>query len=73
MPHNEGMMIKSIEQKSESTRNFDLFRLSNSKAEVNLCSNTIRSFAKAGLRIYRLGRVAMVSKAELDAFIRSRG
>ncbi len=68
------MMIKnSSEQKNESGRNFDLFRLSHSKEEVNLCSNTIRAFGKAGLRIYRLGRVAMVSKTELDAFIRANG
>lgn len=52
---------------------FDMFRLSKSKETVDLCSNTIRAFSKEGLRIYRVGKSAFVSRSELRDFIISRG
>ena len=50
---------------------FDLFRLSKSKQMVDICSNTLRAYNKAGLPFYRQGKAVFVSRAELDAFIRS--
>jgi hypothetical protein len=49
---------------------FDLFRLSKSKATVDVCSNTLRSYFKQGLPYYQRGKAVFVSKAELAAFIR---
>lgn len=51
---------------------YDLFRISRAKKVVDLCPNTLRAFAKAGLPVYRKGRVTFVSKADLAAFIRAR-
>ena len=50
---------------------FDLFRLSQSKEVVDVCSNTLRQYAREGLRLYRVGRAVFVSKSELEAFIKS--
>ena len=55
---------------SSEAASFDLFRLTKSKDIVDVCPNTIRAFAKKGLRIYKAGKAAFVSKAELAAFIR---
>ncbi len=55
-----------------AARQFDMSRLSKSKAEVDLAPNTIRSYGKLGLRIYRVGKAAFFSKRELEAFIRSQ-
>ena len=52
---------------------FDLFRLSKSKAAVDLSPNTIRNYARMGLRLFRIGKSVFISKAELDSFIRGRG
>jgi hypothetical protein len=49
---------------------FDLVRLSKSKETVDFCSNTIRSFAKEGLPLYRKGKAVFFSKAELAHFLR---
>lgn len=51
---------------------FDLARLTRSKELVDLAPNTIRKFAKEGLPLYRNGKAVFFSKAELEAFIRSR-
>lgn len=51
---------------------YDLFRISRGKKVVDLCPNTLRAFAKAGLPVYRQGRVTFISKSELSAFIRHR-
>ena len=53
------------------TQNFDLFRLTKSKQTVDLAPNTIRKLAKKGLRIYRHGKAAFVSRSELAAYIRA--
>jgi hypothetical protein len=50
---------------------FDLFRLSHAKEVVDVCPNTLRSFNREGLPFYRMGKAVFVSKAELDAFIRT--
>ena len=52
--------------------NFDLFRLSKSKQVVDLAPNTIRALNRKGLPIYRNGRIAFVSKSELEAFLKSK-
>ena len=49
---------------------FDLFRLTKSKDEVDLCPNTLRAYNKQGLPFYRRGKAVFVSKAELAQFIR---
>ena len=51
---------------------FDLFRLSKGKSEVDVCANTLRSYHAHGLPFYRKGRAVFISKSELAAFIRSR-
>jgi len=58
-------------QASESA-SFDLFRLSKSKQVVDLAPNTIRALNRKGLPIYRNGRIAFVSKSELEAFLKSK-
>ncbi len=50
---------------------FDLFRLSKSKAAVDVCPNTLRAYFKEGLPSYRKGKAVFVSRAELEAFIRN--
>jgi len=52
---------------------FDLFRLTKAKQAVDLSPNTVRRLAKeSGLRIYRHGKIAFVSKSELAQIIRTR-
>jgi len=48
---------------------FDLFRLSKSKEVVDVCSNTLRSYNRAGLPFYHRGKAIFVSKSELAQFI----
>lgn len=50
---------------------FELFRLSKSKAAVDVCPNTIRSYFKQGLRCYKRGKAVFVSRSELAQFIMS--
>jgi hypothetical protein len=57
---------------SEQQTSIDLFRLSKSKAVVDISSNTIRGYNREGLRFYKVGRAVFVSKSELDQFIRSK-
>jgi hypothetical protein len=52
---------------------FDLFRLSKSKEAVDCAPNTIRTYHKQGLPIYKMGKSAFVSRTEVFNFIRSRG
>jgi hypothetical protein len=49
----------------------DMFRLSKSKAVVDLAPNSIRKMIRQGLRCYKWGRAVFVSKAETLAFIRN--
>jgi hypothetical protein len=48
---------------------FPMFRLSRSKATVDISPNTLRKFFKQGLPCYRRGKAVFVAKAELFAFI----
>ena len=52
---------------------FDLFRLSKSKREIDVCPNTLRAWNEQGLPFYKTGSKAIfVSRAEVAAFIRSK-
>jgi len=53
-------------------RNFPLFRISHSKAEVGLSPNTVRALIADGLASYKRGKMLFVSKDELAAFITSK-
>lgn len=64
------MCAQQREFPSRPDSSFDLVRLSRSKAAVDICSNTIRAYAKQGLPIYRRGKAAFFSKAELIDFLR---
>jgi hypothetical protein len=45
---------------------FDLFKISRSKQEVRISPNTIRKLARErGLKIYRFGKLAFVSRTDL--------
>jgi hypothetical protein len=50
---------------------FELFRLSKSKAAVDVCPNTIRAYFKQGLPCYKRGKAVFVSRSELARFIMS--
>lgn len=52
--------------------NFEMFRLEHASEEVGVSRSTILNWTKEGLRIYRVGRMAFISKRELEAFIRVR-
>jgi hypothetical protein len=51
---------------------FEMVRLSATKQIVDISPNTIRDYARRGLRIYRVGKAAFISKSELATFIRSK-
>jgi hypothetical protein len=51
---------------------FDLFRLTKSKASVDLAPNTLRKFNRHGLRFYRSGKAVFISRSELVDFIKSQ-
>ena len=50
---------------------FDLVRLSKSKQAVDLCSNTMSAYNRAGLPFYKRGKAVFFSKVELATFIRA--
>lgn len=56
---------------TQKSNSFDLFRLSKGKETVDICSNTLRSYLRRGLRCYRQGKAVFISKTELAAFIRN--
>jgi hypothetical protein len=53
-------------------QSFEMVRLTKSKKTVDVSVNTIRSYARQGLRLYRVGGAVFFSKLELSDFIRSR-
>lgn len=55
---------------NRGTGSFDLFRLSKSKAVVDLAPNTLRSYFKDGLTYYKRGKCIFVAKSEVEDFIR---
>lgn len=52
---------------------FDLFRVSRGKREVDLSPNTLRTYMKAGLPAYRMGKACFVSRSQLQQFIFAKG
>ena len=60
------MSIAALQQ----TGSFDLFRLSKSKAAVDLAPNTLRAYFKDGLNFYKRGKAIFVSRMEVEAYIR---
>lgn len=50
---------------------FGLFKLTKSKAAVDLSPNTLRAWERAGrIRLYRAGKLVFASRAEVEAAIR---
>lgn len=64
--------ISCISNQSNNAAGFDLFRLSKSKEVVDVCSNTLRAYFRAGLPFYRRGKAIFISKTELAQFIRAK-
>lgn len=64
--------VNSLTTAHNPQTGFDLIRLSKSKELVDICSNTIRSYHRQGLPIYKQGKAAYVSKTELAQFIRQK-
>ena len=58
---------RSVQTRAQES--FELFRLSKSKAAVDVCPNTIRSYFKQGLPCYKRGKAVFVSRSELAQFI----
>jgi hypothetical protein len=59
--------FKAVPMKAQPP--FELFRLSKSKATVDVCPNTLRSYFKLGLPYYKRGKAVFVSRSELAQFI----
>ncbi len=60
--------MKHRNQKSTvvtESRNFPLFRISHSKAEVGMSPNTVRAMIADGLPAYKRGKMLFISKDEL--------
>lgn len=51
---------------------FEMFRLSNSKSEVDLAPNTLRWYHEHGLPFYHQGKAVFVSRLELAEFIKTK-
>ena len=66
------MSVKLVNAPQTTADGWDLFRLSRAKSVVDISVNTLRAYHKMGLRFYRVGKSIFISKAELDAFIRTR-
>jgi hypothetical protein len=60
--------VRRIVQTRER-ESFELFRLSKSKAAVDVSPNTLRSYFKQGLPCYKRGKAVFVSRSELAQFI----
>jgi hypothetical protein len=66
------MQTSVVSASAPPGQDFDLFKLSLSKQHVGLAPNTVRTLIRSHrLNLYRLGRLAMISKQELAAAIRS--
>lgn len=51
---------------------FDLVRITKSKAIVDVSPNTIRTYSKQGLPLYKCSKSLFFSRSELAAFIRGQ-
>ena len=56
----------------QDLRKFGFFRLSKSKAAVDVCSNTLRGYNAQGLPFYKVGKSIFVNYAELESYIRQK-
>lgn len=70
--HVRKVVSAAVSEWRASPSNFDLFRPSRGKAEVGISAVTLYKMVKAGLPLYRSGRMSFISKSELAAFIRAR-
>jgi hypothetical protein len=61
------MIAQLVEVNDES--DFDLIQVSQGKAQVRLSPYVLRQYHKQGLRFYRRGKFAFVSKKELREFL----
>lgn len=72
----DGATLCTVKKNSASVQvqppGFDLFRLSKSKASVDVSPNCLRAMNRAGLPFYRHGKCVFISRTELAAFIRAR-
>lgn len=50
---------------------FDLTKITRAKAEFGLAPNTVRKMFSKGLPYYQCGRLVLVSKCEVQEFIKS--
>jgi len=65
------MSVNLTSNRNAPAASFDLCRLSRAKAEVDVCSNTIRKYHRLGyMQLFHTGRAAWFSKAELMEVIR---
>lgn len=51
---------------------FDLVRITRTKQEIGIATSTVRQYVDQGLRLYKCGKAAFVSKAELEAWIKTQ-
>jgi hypothetical protein len=63
------MASPQVTTANNGSEGFDLFRLSKSKATVDVCANTIRSYIEDGLPCYKRGKAVFISKTDLRAFL----
>lgn len=66
------MRTPPIATNQPQPESFDMVRLSKSKERVDLSPNTVRAYAKNGLRLYRHGKSVFFSQAELCGYIRAK-
>lgn len=50
---------------------FDLVRITHTKEEVDISTEMIRAYCRQGLRLYKVGKAAFISRTELADFIKS--
>jgi len=63
-------MKPTLNNSTQTSAGFDLARLSKSKEIVDLASNTLRAWERAGaIHFYRRGKTVFFSKSEVAAFI----
>lgn len=58
-------------QRQAAETPFDLVKITRTKVELNISPNTVRAMFRAGLPHYRCGKLVLVSRADVAAFIKS--
>ena len=64
--------MRTVNSTFETKPDFEMVRINQSKAICDVYPNCVRSYAKRGLKIYKVGKAAYFSKSELAAFIRAK-